>query len=475
MHGLARWFRTLQAQLILWAILPMTMVIIALAFTGVYTHQREMRDFVAERNAVVARLVAIQLADNIAHGWIAPDGEDLAPWLLAQSGDMAGVLFVVNTQGEIVSDTDPSSDPSYILESPGVRAVLQQTSGSVIVENSPTQTLLVTVAAVPGTEWTVVLGESVEELLGPILRFSSLSPIIALIAAGLSVLILTFGWRTIVNPLQELAKSAGQVSWGNHNAIDHPVSGVEEIQNLHRALNAMVERIKGYEVGISDYLEAVTDKHESERAHLARELHDGPIQELIALGQRVEMAQNFIKQRKYDDAAHLLEILHTAEIAVAEELRRMIRELRPIYLDDLGFLPALEMLIRTANDQYTTEVSLEYEPGIPRLCPNAELAVYRIVQEALNNALQHAQAQHIVISVYRYEQGITLTITDDGKGFTPSKRLDTYTRQGHFGLVGIKERVRHLDGHLHISSQPGEGTVLSVRIPECQNPDSISA
>lgn len=236
----------------------------------------------------------------------------------------------------------------------------------------------------------------------------------------------------------------------------------------------MVDRIEGYEIGISDYLEDVTDKHESERAHLARELHDGPTQELIALGHRVEMVQHLIKQRRYGAAVELLEKLRIAEIGVSEELRRMIHALRPAYLDDLGFLPALEMLIRTANAESALEINLEHEPNIPRLCPNTELAVYRIVQEALNNALKHASAQHNVVSVYRFEQGITLTIADDGSGFFLSKRMDTYTRQGHFGLVGIKERVRHLNGHYHIVSQPGEGTVLTVRIPECINPEYTS-
>jgi signal transduction histidine kinase len=471
MQGLARWFHSLQAQLILWAILPMTMVIVALAFTGVYAHEQEMQDFVAERNAVITRLVSSKLADFLSLGWIAPDGEDLSPWLNAQSESMEGALFILNTQGDVISPADPSIELKNVFTNDGVRVILQQRAGSVVVENTPQQTLLVTAAEVPGTEWIVILLEPVETLLGPILRFSNLGPIVAFIAAGLSVMILTFGWRTIVSPLQELVKSAGQVSWGNHKAIDHPVSGVEEIRDLHHALHAMVERIEGYEVGISDYLEAVTDKQEAERAHLARELHDGPVQTLIALGQRVEMVQNHLKRREFDDAAKLVDYLRVAEIKVAEELRCMIGALRPAYLDDLGFLPALEILVRTANAESGAVISLEHDHELPRLCSNVELAVYRIVQEALNNALKHAEAHRISVSIYSYEQGVTLTVADDGKGFTPSSHLDTYTRQGHFGLVGIKERVRHLRGKYHLYARPGEGTVLSVSIPDCQDPN----
>lgn len=94
----------------------------------------------------------------------------------------------------------------------------------------------------------------------------------------------------------------------------------------------------------------------------------------------------------------------------------------------------LEMLVRTANSQHSPEIRLEFTSEIPCLCPNVELAAYRIAQEALNNALHHAQAQHIALKILPYVDGIVLTITDDGVGFTPSEQLDTYTRQGHFLL-----------------------------------------
>ncbi|TFG73081.1 MAG: hypothetical protein E4H27_01460 [Anaerolineales bacterium] len=96
------WFRSLQAQLILWAILPVTLVIIALAFTGVYAHESEMQRFVTERNALVVELIVAQIEDGLIHGIIAPDGSSLAQWLPEQSRKISGSLFVVDNQGTVL-------------------------------------------------------------------------------------------------------------------------------------------------------------------------------------------------------------------------------------------------------------------------------------------------------------------------------------------------------------------------------------
>jgi signal transduction histidine kinase len=135
-------------------------------------------------------------------------------------------------------------------------------------------------------------------------------------------------------------------------------------------------------------------------------------------------------------------------------------------LDDLGLIPALEMLVRIANTQQVAEVYFEHAADTERLGDNTELAIYRIAQEALHNAMQHSQAQHITIRLVPDEGGINLKVTDNGVGFTPSQHLYIYTQQGHFGLVGIQERVRQLNGELSIMSHPGKGTALSVHIPD---------
>ena len=465
MTKLSRWVRSLQAQLILWAILPVTLVIIGLAFTGVYSHQRVMQDFVIERDMLTARLIALRLEDALSRGDLSPGGEDLAAWLPITADELPGAVWIVDRDGRLIANSDGPIGSS-VVSAPGVAEALRQPEGAVIVPNSPSGPLIVTYAAVRGAEWHVIIREPAQDLIGPILRFSSLGPIAAAIAAGLSVLILTFGWRTIVRPLQRLSKAASQVSWGNHALIGEDPGGVAEIGELHRTLSEMVRRLEGYQAGVLDYLDAVTKGQEEERARLARDLHDGPVQSLIALNQRIEMARHRIERNDVIGAESLLGTLREAEVDVIDDLRRTISALRPAYLEDLGFVPALEMLVEAADARSDSQVRLEVGPEPRRLPPETELAAYRITQEALSNALQHASASSITVRVTWSEQGLSLVIDDDGVGFQPAARLDAYTRGGHFGLVGLQERVRQLGGTLEIRSTPGVGTTLSVQLPD---------
>ena len=467
-----RWLRSLHAQLFLWAVLPVTFAIIALAFTGVYAHQRTMRDFVAERNLALARLTARMVEDGLAHGVVGADGSGLLAWMLSLVGDQPGTVVVVDGAGQVLAHPDPQQVGASLVGDSGVTDALRQREGGVIVPGGAEGPVLVAFAPVGGTDWVVLVREPVEGLIGPVLRLSSLAPVVAVGAGILSLLVLTFGWRTIVRPLQGLARAAEQVSWGDFSAIaigpsgGRPIGGVQEIQDLHQALAEMVERIQGYEAGMRDYLGAVTRGQEAERARLARELHDGPVQELIALGQRAEMTQRLVERGEMERAQALLEELRSAELATVEELRRLIGALRPTYLEDLGFLPALEMLVQHADEQTTAQVRLEKKEGpVHRLAPEVELAAYRIAQEALNNALQHAHAQNIVVRVRSDPQGLTLSVTDDGVGFTLPPRPDLLTQAGHFGLVGMRERATRAGGTLQVHTAPGEGTQVAVNLP----------
>jgi signal transduction histidine kinase len=460
-----RWLRSLEAQLFLWAVLPVTFVIIALAFTGVYSHQQSMRDFAAERDLALARLTARLVEDGLIHGVIAPDGNGLTDWMMNLPNDQPGTMSVIDGQGQVLAHDDLGEPGDWLAGNPGADAALTQREGAIIL-NQDEHAVLVAFAPVRGTDWVVLVREPVEGLIGPILRLSSLAPIVAIGAGLISLLVLTFGWRTIVRPLQHLAQAAGQVSWGDRSAIEEPVGGVQEVRDLHQALAEMVDRLEGYEVGMRDYLGAVTQGQETERARVARELHDGPVQELIALSQRAEMAQRWVERGEPRRAEALLEELRSAGLETVEELRRLIGALRPIYLEDLGLLPALEMLVRRTDEQATAAVQLESGSGIPRLAPEVELAAYRVVQEALNNAQQHARAASIVVGV-RFEAGVLiLSVTDDGVGFDLPPSPDVFTQAGHFGLVGLQERVARLGGTLRIRTAPGEGTRVIARLPD---------
>jgi signal transduction histidine kinase len=467
MRRFPRLLRSLHVQLFLWAVLPVTLVVIALAFTGVYAHQRRMRDFVAERDLTLVRMTAHVVEDGMGHGVVGSHGEGLSTWMsqFARSQPEMLTLIVVDGEGEVLAHPDPEQIGSDLSATPVRADLLQQPEGSLIVSAESGEPLLVTFARVEAVGWSVIAWEPVEDLIGPILRLSSLAPVVAAGAAVLSLLILSFGWRTIVRPLQQLARAAEQVSWGDFSAISEPVGGVQEIEDLHQALADMTDRIQGYEAGMRDYLGAMTQGQEAERARLARELHDGPVQDLIALGQRAEMAQRLVERGEAKEAEALLGRLREAELATVEELRRLIGALRPAYLEDLGFVPALEMLIRQAADQTTAQVQLTKSCADQRLAPEVELAAYRIAQEALHNALQHARAENITVRVRCASDGLALSVIDDGVGFGLPPRPDLLTRAGHFGLLGMRERATLLGGSFRIRTAPGKGTRVTVRLP----------
>ena len=460
-----RWFLSLQAQLLLWAVLPVTFAIIALAFTGVYTHQQAMRDFVAERDLALARLTARMVEDGLAHGVVTAEGNGLVAWLLSLTSGQPGTVMVVDSDGGVLSHPDLQQLGADLRDDPGVATALGQQEGFVILPDSGEGPILVTFAPVSGSDWLVLVREPVEELIGPILRLSSLAPVVAVGAGILSLLILTFGWRTIVHPLQQLAEAAEHVSWRDYSAIAAPVGGVQEVRDLQSTLKGMVARIQSYETGMRDYLGAVTQGQEEERARLARELHDGPVQELIALGQRAEMVQRLVRRGEMNQALALLGELRTAGLETGEELRRLTSALRPTYLEDLGFFPALEVLIKRADEQTPAQVRLDVEGQIHRLAPEVELAAYRFAQEALNNALQHAQADNIIVRVRCDPKELTLSVMDDGVGFTVPEHPDLLTQAGHFGLVGMLERATRLGGTLQIQTDVGAGAQVIVRLP----------
>ncbi len=301
-------------------------------------------------------------------------------------------------------------------------------------------------------------------MIGPVLRYSQFMPLVAALAAVVSVLTLYYGVRAIARPLQLLGRQAERVAWGNFEATGAPVGGVEEIEDLRRTLDQMARRIQRYQRGMHDYIAAITQGQEEERKRLARELHDDTAQALIALNQQVEMAQKILDADPVLAAERLVEVRGMLAETM-ESVRRFSRDLRPIYLEDLGFLPALDMLTREADQEENLSVRLTVSGAVRRLPPELELAAYRIVQEALNNVVQHAQASHGWVEARFEVARLVLLVGDDGQGFEAPDLPDALARRGHFGLMGIQERALLYGGQMSIRSAPGDGAEVTVQIP----------
>lgn len=464
---MGRWIRSLNAQLFLWAVLPITFLIIAFSFSGVYSHQQAMRDFVARRDLSLAHVIAQNLARALDGDLVTTEGAGVPAWLADQVDGHPVTTRVVAGGGpkpaRILAQTGPTlADPTTARQPFYGAQVVPGQEQTVMAQAGE---LLLAIAPVPGVDWSVLVVEPVSELTGPLLRVPSMAPLVAASAGILSVLVLTFGWTTIVRPLRTLSQAAGQVAWGDYSAIAAPVGGVQEVRDLRQALADMVDRIRDYEAALRDYTGAMTHGQELERARLARELHDGPVQDLIVLRQQAEMAEHHLAQNREGDARALLETMRVGEQRIVRELRRLIHALRPAYLEDLGLAPALEMLVKEADERGSAAVRLKMASPARRLPEEIELAAYRIAQEALSNAIAHAQADEIVVRLTLAQDQLLLQVIDDGVGFTLPEHPSQLTRSAHYGLVGMRERASLLGGRVQIVTAPGQGTQVTAELP----------
>jgi signal transduction histidine kinase len=206
-----------------------------------------------------------------------------------------------------------------------------------------------------------------------------------------------------------------------------------------------------------DALRRIVGAQELERRRLARELHDETGQALssILLGLKS-------LEEKVDGSDALNAVSEVRELVVAtlHDVRRLAIELRPKVLDDFGLVPALERLTETFAAQ--TGIRVDFEPGQPgdRVPAEVETALYRIVQEALTNAVKHSRARNISVVLVRKPGTIAAVIEDDGQGFEPAS-----AREDGFGLEGMRERMGLLDGRLRVESSEGHGTTLVAEVP----------
>jgi signal transduction histidine kinase/ligand-binding sensor domain-containing protein len=200
----------------------------------------------------------------------------------------------------------------------------------------------------------------------------------------------------------------------------------------------------------------------AERSRLARELHDSLLQGMSAVALELENVRAELPAEA-SPAARRLEAVENALTESLEETRRFVWNLReqPSGEGDLGL--ALGRLAGRLVDARPIEHSVRVEGSAVHLARETQGSLFRVAQEALTNALKHAEARAIRVRLAYEERTVTLTIADDGRGFVPADAPGT--EQGHFGLVGMRERARKLGGTLTVDSRPGQGTTISLTIP----------
>ncbi|TEB07003.1 Signal transduction histidine-protein kinase/phosphatase DegS [Pelotomaculum schinkii] len=208
---------------------------------------------------------------------------------------------------------------------------------------------------------------------------------------------------------------------------------------------------------------SIIKAQEEERKRLAREIHDSPAQSMANIVMRAEYC---LKLLDLDPAKVREELVALQELVRMSlmDVRKIIFDLRPMVLDDLGLVPAIKRYLSDCRLQNEHPIEFLFFGQPRRLDTSVEVALFRIVQEAVTNIRKHAQANNALVKVEVLENKINIHIKDDGLGFEQDKVMVERSAEG-YGLVGIRERVQLLKGEMSITSSPGNGTALCVSVP----------
>ncbi len=401
--------------------------------------------FSASRDVIVAGAFSPETLAAETLSATYPPGSHVTIYLLDKSRQL---LFVSGTLAQESLESDH----------PGVVEAIRGESGVLYVKRDKTEHV-VAYSPIKSTGWALITEEAWEMVISPSLQLTQMAPLVIVPAFILALIAIWFGAKQIVQPLQRLESKAAALAWGDFEAIKESVGGISEVQHLQMELTEMSHKVQAAQEGLRDYIGAITSAQEEERLRLARELHDDTIQAIIALKQRVQLAEKSVKDHHARQSLKELEGLAEQTI---ENLRRLTRALRPIYLEDLGLVTALEMLARETSQNNGLIMDFQKAGQERRLSHEVELSLYRIAQEALNNVVKHSKASHADLKIAFDTTEIKMEVSDNGNGFPVPKSPTELAPSGHFGLLGVHERADLIGARLEIESVLGKGTNLRV-------------
>ncbi|WP_010175109.1 sensor histidine kinase [Bacillus coahuilensis] len=205
----------------------------------------------------------------------------------------------------------------------------------------------------------------------------------------------------------------------------------------------------------------IIEAQEDERKRLSREIHDGPAQMMANVLMRTDLAEKVYKEHGPEVGFSEIREMKQMVRSALYEVRRIIYDLRPMALDDLGLIPTLKKYLHTLEDYHAGVVITFQNMGQEKRLPSKfEVALFRMVQESVNNALKHAQPTEIQVKIEIKKEKVLVIVKDNGKGFDTEN-----TKQGSFGIMGMKERVELLNGTLSILSKIDVGTAITIEVP----------
>jgi signal transduction histidine kinase len=237
-------------------------------------------------------------------------------------------------------------------------------------------------------------------------------------------------------------------------ALGQQVGAALENADLYRRLETRT-------VELARLSARMVEQHEEERRRLSRELHDETGQVFSAVKMELGVIRDGAPPAQGARLDQVLDLIDTG----IRSIRNVTNDLRPSMLDDLGLLPALRSLVAEFSERSGMQVGLAAPATLPPLSEKAELALFRVLQEALSNVLRHAEARSVDIGISVSRDGVLLEVRDDGRGLTADATPERLERAGHMGLAGMRERIGALGGTVRFRGEPGGGALLEVLVP----------
>lgn len=370
---------------------------------------------------------------------------------------------VINPQRQVVAHTFGGGFPPDLLTDIAITPPSPDHSRRLLTSEGPLWEAQALISG--GSEGVVrvgVSGSSLNQQVSRLIRAMVKATIlIALVAVALALLLT---WL-ITRPLTRLLQAAKAVQQGDYS-MRLPIESDDEVGRLTEAFNAMLTSLgkaaqtrQENELLQRHFLQRVMDGQESERKRIARELHDQTGQALASVMVDLKMLENAKNEIETSQSINRLRRAITEEMGAIHDLAVA---LRPSVLDDLGLVPAVEMLVRGFINRQGIPVELTiigFADNRADAC--TETCIYRIVQEALANVARHAQATEVNVILQWRGEKIRGVVEDNGIGFTP----ELVDPKNKLGVLGMRERIHLLQGSFRIESSPGDGAMLVFEVP----------
>jgi two-component system sensor histidine kinase DegS len=260
-----------------------------------------------------------------------------------------------------------------------------------------------------------------------------------------------------------------------HLRIRNADRTIERAEALGSQMSVVLEYMSGDMSQVTRILESAKNRQliglkiimaqEEERKRISREIHDSVAQSIANIVLRAEIAERMMTKQDLDGVKSEIYELKAQARSGLEEIRKIIFNLRPMALDDLGLIPIMRKFTQDFEDR--TKIGTKFKlHGIEARLPSAmEVAVFRLVQEAFTNVYKHAEASFVSLDLTYQSQMVKITVRDNGKGFLIESMNDKLSSGSHFGIIGMRERVELLEGRFELESIVDEGTKIDMIIP----------